>query len=136
MVRLHEGDIRDSEALTGPARGWISCSTRPPRIGAALDRGSVPSHDSNVTGTLNMLVASRDAGAALRLRLEQLGLWRRSAPAQTGIANVEPALTVRGHEGGRGAVRGRVPARVRNAGRQPAVFQRRTATGPQRPYAA
>ena len=49
----------------------------------------------------------------------------------------EPALTVRGHEGGRGAVRGRVPgARTECRSSACGISTSRTATGPQRPYAA
>src|SRR5690242_10790710 len=59
---VHEADIRDSASL-GPAFDGVDCvfhTAALPRVGLSIER-PLETHLVNVVGTLNVLVAARDA---------------------------------------------------------------------------
>ncbi|MBI5017669.1 MAG: SDR family oxidoreductase [Deltaproteobacteria bacterium] len=61
-MEFHEGDIRDPEACRSACRG-VECVLHQAALGSVPRSVADPllSNDCNVTGTLNMLVAARDA---------------------------------------------------------------------------
>ncbi len=75
-IDLIEGDIRDAALMHEVMRGVRYCLHQAalPSVPRSIEDPAL-SNEINVTGTLNVLVAAREAGgAALRLRLFFFGL--------------------------------------------------------------
>ena len=82
QMDFREADLLDSEPCTRLAQASITCCIRRRSLGTEVDLDPLGSNRANVDGTVNVLVAARDAKQASGLCRFVLGIWRHADASQ------------------------------------------------------
>ena len=136
-IDLHEADLLDLDALHRACRGvdYVLHGAAIPSVPRSV-KDPLGNNRANVDGTLNLLVAARDAkveaGDLCRLLFR---LWRYSHLAQAGRHAAQPDFSLRHRQAGRRILHDVLLSLLRPGDGLSAVLQRlRSASGPLSPY--